>query len=337
MQCDTSAQSPGIFDNNSDVGLATHAGSVRFSQSSNEYQITGGGENIWGEKDAFQFLWKKDSGDLNLTTKIRWIGDGKNAHRKAGWMIRQSLTPDSPYVDAVIHGDGLTSLQFRKTKGGPTEEIQSQIPSPAFLRLERHGEVFSLYICEDGKAFQPVGSVCVALEDPVYVGLAVCSHDDTTTETAIFSQVDMKSLGIHKMEDRIIESSLETISVETGQRRGQDRQAYFTKKDVAYIAGLGYDHIRLPIDEEQMWDESGKKENEAFTLLNNAIKWSDGQHLKVVVDLHILRSHHFNAEDKDVCQRSPAKQDCNGIQTFAIIWKNTILPGRIGTIREASG
>jgi len=121
------------------------------------------------------------------------------------------------------------------------------------------------------------------------------------------------------------------------QRRGQQRQAYFTKKDVAYIAGLGYDHIRLPIDEEQMWDESGNKENEAFTLLNNAIKWSDSQHLKVVVDLHILRSHHFNAEDKDVCQRSPAKQDCNGIQTFAITWKNTILPGRIGTIREASG
>lgn len=218
-QCDTSAQSKGIFDNNSDVGLAIHAGSAQFIQSSNEYQITGGGANIWGQKDAFQYLWKKDSGDFSLTTRIRWIGDGKNAHRKAGWMIRQSLTPDSPYADAVVHGDGLTSLQFRETKGGPTEEIQSPISGPAFLRLERHGEVFSLYVSEDGKAFQPVGSVSVALEDPVYVGLAVCSHDDTTTETAIFSKVDMKSLGMHKMEDRIIESSLETISVETGQRR----------------------------------------------------------------------------------------------------------------------
>jgi Tol biopolymer transport system component len=58
----------------------------------------------------------------------------------------------------------------------------------------------------------------VVLQDPVYVGLVVCSHDDTTTETAIFSNVDMKTLGTHKMEDRIIESSLEIISVETGQR-----------------------------------------------------------------------------------------------------------------------
>ena len=69
------------------------------------------------------------------------------------------------------------------------------------------------------------------------------------------------------------------------QRRGQERDAFFTNKDVEYIAGLGYDHIRLPIDEEQMWDESGNKEDEAFTLLNNAIKWADSQGLKVVVDL----------------------------------------------------
>jgi len=217
-QFNASAQSPCIFDNNSDVGLVTHTGSARFIQSSSEYEITGSGANMWGQKDAFQYLWKKDSGDFSLTTRIRWIGDGKNAHRKAGWMIRRSLTAESPYADAVLHGDGLTSLQFRKSKGGTTEEIQSPISAPAFLRLERHGEVFSLQVSEDGKAFQPVGSVSVAFEDPVYVGLVVCSHDDTTTETAIFSKVEMKSLGTHKMEDRIIESSLETISVETGQR-----------------------------------------------------------------------------------------------------------------------
>jgi Tol biopolymer transport system component len=213
-----SAQSTGVFDNNSDVGLVTHAGTAQFIQSSNEYQVTGGGENIWGQKDAFHYLWKKDSGDFNLTAEIRWVGDGKNAHRKAGWMIRQNLAPDSAYADAVIHGDGLTSLQFRKTKGSPTEEIKSPISAPAVLRIERHGDVFFLYVRKDGKEFQPVGSVSVALKDPLYVGLIVCSHDDTTTETAVFSKTDFKSLGIHKMEDRIVESSLETISVETGQR-----------------------------------------------------------------------------------------------------------------------
>jgi endoglucanase len=100
------------------------------------------------------------------------------------------------------------------------------------------------------------------------------------------------------------------------QRRGQQRQEFFTKKDVAYIAGLGYDHIRLPIDEEQMWDESGNKEKEAFTLLNNAIKWSDSNNLKVVVDLHILRSHHFNAEDK------PLWTDSKAQDKFLLLWRD---------------
>ena len=193
-QSDTNAQAIGVFDKNSNVGQVKHAGSSRFIQSSNEYQITGGGANIWGREDAFQYLWKKDSGDFSLTTRIRWIGDGKNAHRKAGWMIRQNLAADSPYADAVVHGDGLISLQFRKNKSGPTGEIQSPISAPAYLRLERHGEVFSLYISEDGKEFQPVGSISIALAEPVYVGLVVCSHDDTTTETAIFSKVDFESL-----------------------------------------------------------------------------------------------------------------------------------------------
>jgi len=100
------------------------------------------------------------------------------------------------------------------------------------------------------------------------------------------------------------------------RRRGQDRQAYFTKKDVEYIAGLGYDHIRLPIDEEQMWDESGNKEAEAFALLHNAVKWSERRHLKVVVDLHILRSHHFNAADK------PLWTDPKAQEKFLLLWKD---------------
>ena len=216
--CNTSAQSAGIFDNNSDVGQVKHPGSVRYVRAGNEYRIIGGGENMWGAKDAFHYLWKKDSGDLSLTAKIRWIGEGKNAHRKAGWMIRRELAEDSAYVDAVVHGDGLTSLQFRKTKGGQTEEIQSPVAAPAFVRLERHGEVFSLSVSEDGKVFLPAGAVSISLLDPVYVGLAVCSHDDTTTETAIFSEVDMKSLGTFKEEDRMVESTLEIISAQTGQR-----------------------------------------------------------------------------------------------------------------------
>lgn len=80
-------------------------------------------------------------------------------------------------------------------------------------------------------------------------------------------------------------------------RRGAEREAFFTRADVEAIAGFGYDHIRLPIDEEQMWDEAGNKETRAFELLHAAIGWAIESNLRVIVDLHIIRSHHFNVPE----------------------------------------
>jgi endoglucanase len=90
--------------------------------------------------------------------------------------------------------------------------------------------------------------------------------------------------------------------------RGAERAAFFTDVDVAFIAEIGYDHIRIPIDEEQMWDEEGNKEEEAFSLLHNAISWASDNDLNVIVDLHILRSHHFNAKEKPLWTE-PAAQE----------------------------
>ncbi len=209
----------GIFEEASDVGDTSLSGAVEFHADSNEYVVTGGGENVWGTEDALHYIWRKGAGDLVLTANVRWRGQGRHPHRKAGWMVRRGLEPDAPYVDAVVHGDGLICLQHRKDEGGPTEEIQSPIPAPAAIRLERHADVFTLSVSWDGKSFQPVGSLSVFLGDPVHVGLMVCSHDNSTTETAVFSGVDFKSLGQAKAEDRVIESTLEILCVQAGERR----------------------------------------------------------------------------------------------------------------------
>jgi endoglucanase len=80
-------------------------------------------------------------------------------------------------------------------------------------------------------------------------------------------------------------------------RRGAERAAFFTKKDVEYIKAAGFDHIRLPVDEEQLWDSTGKREEEAFQMLQNCMAWVQEAGLKVVLDLHIIRSHYFNAKE----------------------------------------
>lgn len=90
-------------------------------------------------------------------------------------------------------------------------------------------------------------------------------------------------------------------------RRGAARRAWFTRADVSYLAGLGFDHLRIPIDEEQMWDPAGKPEREAFELLNLALDWCAEFQLKAIVDLHILRSHHFDAKERPLWSRGEAQ------------------------------
>ena len=100
------------------------------------------------------------------------------------------------------------------------------------------------------------------------------------------------------------------------RRTGEERRNFITEKDIAYIAELGFDHVRMPIDEMQMWDEQGARDEDAFEILHNSIRWSLAHDLKVVVDLHILRSHHFNAEEKPLWTEPAAQEQ------FIDLWRD---------------
>lgn len=91
-------------------------------------------------------------------------------------------------------------------------------------------------------------------------------------------------------------------------KRGEEREKYMQAVDFKTIAEMGFDHVRLPIDEMHMWDEDGNKIDTAFQLLHNAIKWSFENKLRVIVDLHVLRSHHFNSESQRLWTDTVAQQ-----------------------------
>jgi regulation of enolase protein 1 (concanavalin A-like superfamily) len=198
----------GAFEAQADVGKVDPPGSAEFDKDAGQYRIKSAGQNIWGVHDDFHFVYRKSSGDLVATAEVSWKGEGKNAHRKAGCMIRQSLEPDAAYADVMVHGDGLISLQYREKAGGPTKEIKSTVKAPAAVRLERRGDTVTASVAtsaeQAGKgdktdpkekqlSFRPIGSVQLPLKDPAYAGLAACSHDATVEETAIFSRVTIKS------------------------------------------------------------------------------------------------------------------------------------------------
>ena len=99
------------------------------------------------------------------------------------------------------------------------------------------------------------------------------------------------------------------------KRRGEERRRFFTREDVALAAQLGFDHLRLPVDEEQLFDEAGRPVEEAFSLLDAALDWCAEHRLRAIVDLHILRSHHFNEGEKPLWT-DPAAQE-----RFLDLWR----------------
>jgi TolB protein len=192
LQAANSANPAGMFESHGDVGTVLHPGSVDYDAAKQTYTIAGSGENMWSTRDAFHFAWKKASGDVTLTADIAFLGKGAQEHRKAVLMVRQSLDTDSAYADVALHGNGLTSLQYREEKSAATHEIQANVSAPKRLRLVKRGAYFSLWLAGESGEFQLAsGSTRIPLQGPFYVGIGVCSHDANVIEKAVFSNVSV--------------------------------------------------------------------------------------------------------------------------------------------------
>ncbi|WP_198679999.1 TolB family protein [Aureibaculum luteum] len=212
----------GIFENQTNVGNPVNKGSIDYNNDTQEYTITGSGVNVWGANDQFQYIYKSIQGDFILRARVKFVGKGIDPHRKIGWMIRNNLSSNSPEVHASIHGDGLTSLQYRKTNGGETEQIiESDNKMPDVVQLERRGHDYYMSTAKFGDSLVTTKLEGVNLRNEVFVGLYVCSHNPDVMEKAIFSNVRIvKPASKDFMEYRdYIGSTLEIMNIETGQRK----------------------------------------------------------------------------------------------------------------------
>ena len=216
------APSPlGQFDRQTDVGAVQIPGSAAYDAKAQEYLIQSSGTNMWGEHDEFHFVWKRVKGDFIVQTTAEFIGQGVDPHRKFGVIVRASLDPRSPHINACRHGDGLTSMQFRRSEGAATEEKRFEINGPDFIQLARRGGVYTMSVARFGETLASQSLSDVALGDEVYVGLYVCSHDNGVLEKAVFRNVRLvrpAREGFAPYHD-YIGSDLELLDVATGRRK----------------------------------------------------------------------------------------------------------------------
>ncbi len=212
----------GMFEDHEDVGNPKLEGNAVYNENDQSYLLSGSGKNIWTNMDQFQFLWKKIKGDFIVKATVHFLGKGVEAHRKLGIMARDKLTTDSRYIDGAFHGGEpqITSLQYRLSDGDTTSEIAISSNHPTEIELERSGNTFTFSAAVYGEPYKSVKKE-MQLNDEVYVGLFLCSHNDAVMEQAVFSNVRIiiPPAKDYRPYRDYIGSHLEVMDVETGLRK----------------------------------------------------------------------------------------------------------------------
>lgn len=218
----TRGEGLGPFDAHQDVGQPALPGDATFDAASQTFTLRGAGANMWDRSDQFQFAWRKMKGDFQIVAEAA-LGPKSaksNVHRKLGVMIRQSLDADAPYADVAVHGDGLTSLQYRPSRGEVTSQTPAATVGAQVVKLSRKGRKIAMQVAWLGEPFGAERSVELDLGDEVYVGVYLCSHDEGVVETGSFRNV---RISVPAPDDfrpyrDYIGSDLEILDVDTGRR-----------------------------------------------------------------------------------------------------------------------
>lgn len=219
--------SVGIFPFNQDIGSPKIKGSAKFDTDTQIYTLKGSGKDVWNDHDEFHYLSEKVNGDFVVTANFKLSGIGGAPERKTGWMIRAEATPSSAQVNAVVHGNGLTVLQWRSESGArmlyPQDEAFYSKRNVQTIQLERRGNIFVMRVARYGEPLQIVGFHQMKnMGADVLAGLFVCAHDSNELQEAKVWNVRIeKPVPATYDPNRVwrIVSRLETMDVFNGNRR----------------------------------------------------------------------------------------------------------------------
>lgn len=214
-------QNLGIFEESNDIGKCNVKGSAVYNAAKQEYTISGSGDNMWFDKDAFHYLYKKMKGDFILQFEFQFISPVKVQHRKVGWMVRNDSTFNSVHINGTVHNDGLTSIQYRLAKGATTLELKMKDKEEnTILQLERRGNRYIFSAALKGQEFKSIELVDSAkvINDEALVGMFICSHDNNDLQTAVVKNVRITIPKDENIKNRNYVSNLEVLDIASGNR-----------------------------------------------------------------------------------------------------------------------
>ncbi len=161
------------------------------------YTMTGSGADIWDNADQFHFAFKQVTGASAIIAKVESL-ENTDPFAKAGVMIRDTLEPESRNVAVFINPVNGVRFQYRNIAEGTTDRYFAEgITTPQWVKLERTaGGLVRGYYSEDGATWERFNLIQVRMDMPIYIGLAVTSHNTDLTCEAKFSNVSFPNISV---------------------------------------------------------------------------------------------------------------------------------------------
>jgi hypothetical protein len=195
------------------------------------YTMIATGTDIWSTADEFHFAYKEATGAVTIIAKVESV-ENMDSWAKAGVMIRDTLEPDSVNVALLVTPGNGVRFQFRNNTGNITDRTFAEgITAPQWVKLERTvGGLVRASYSADGSAWTQVGMGAISMKMPVYMGLALTSHEAELTCEAKFSNVSITGTGVGAqwtdLDIGILSNDAEPMYVTVGDGSGTTATVY---------------------------------------------------------------------------------------------------------------
>src|SRR5512133_2687299 len=173
-----------------DIGPVGASGAFSASLTNNFLTASGAGADIAGTNDAFRFVYRAWTGDVEVIVKVARI-NASDPWARGGIMFRGALSSDAPHGFVMLRQGGRTGFQARSQAGGDTTYSSGDwADAPYWLKLSKLGDTITGYGSVNGTSWVAIASAQVRLPEAFYAGVAVISHQPGTLAAVSFEHVD---------------------------------------------------------------------------------------------------------------------------------------------------
>ncbi|HXE51713.1 MAG TPA: hypothetical protein VN541_01815, partial [Tepidisphaeraceae bacterium] len=197
--------------------------------SSGTYTLEGSGSDIGSGSDQFQFTYQSLSGDGDITARLV-SQTNTSSSAKSGIMIRNALDASNTFAMLAINPGSGGVFEYRSVKARSTvSSAFSATTTPAWVRLVRSGSTLTGYTSADDIQWTAQGSVSISMNATVYVGLEVCSNNNSALDTATFDNVAVSQVSIASAAasgSNPVQTTAAALSVQAADPMGESNLTY---------------------------------------------------------------------------------------------------------------